>query len=63
MTKKDDEAGDGVKERPAMRPRLGFLGGQFKVPDDFNTMGAAEIEAMFYGEGDEASESDGREGK
>jgi prevent-host-death family protein len=30
--------------------RFGFLAGQIKVPDDFDTMGAAEIEAMFYGE-------------
>jgi len=30
--------------------RLGFLRGQFKVPDDFNTMGSAEIEQMFGGE-------------
>lgn len=27
--------------------RLGFLSGQFKVPDDFNTMGSAKIERMF----------------
>jgi antitoxin (DNA-binding transcriptional repressor) of toxin-antitoxin stability system len=30
--------------------RVGFLRGQFKVPDDFNTMGDAEIEQMFSGE-------------
>jgi prevent-host-death family protein len=30
--------------------RLGFLKGQFKVPDDFNTMYQDEIERMFYGE-------------
>jgi prevent-host-death family protein len=30
--------------------RLGFLKGQLKVPDDFNTMCATEIEKMFYGE-------------
>jgi prevent-host-death family protein len=30
--------------------RVGFLRGQFKVPDDFNTMGGAEIEQMFGGE-------------
>lgn len=37
---------------PAPRPmqRLGFLEGQFTVPDDFNTMCAKEIEEMFYGE-------------
>jgi prevent-host-death family protein len=30
--------------------RLGFLKGQIKVPDDFDTMGAEEIERLFYGE-------------
>ena len=30
--------------------RLGFMRGQFKVPDDFDEMGREEIEAMFYGE-------------
>ena len=30
--------------------RLGFMRGQFQVPDDFNEMGREEIEAMFYGE-------------
>jgi prevent-host-death family protein len=29
--------------------RLGFLEGQIKVPDDFDTMMADEIEEMFYG--------------
>ncbi len=27
--------------------RLGFLAGQISVPDDFDTMAAAEIEALF----------------
>ena len=27
--------------------RLGFLQGQFKVPEDFNTMGSSEILQMF----------------
>jgi hypothetical protein len=31
--------------------RLGFLKGEFTVPDDFNEMGREEIEAMFYGNG------------
>ena len=35
--------------------RLGFMRGQMKIPDDFDTMGQKEIEAMFYG-----SEDDGR---
>jgi prevent-host-death family protein len=30
--------------------RIGFLEGQFEVPDDFNEMGREEIERMFYGE-------------
>jgi prevent-host-death family protein len=39
-----------LEEREA-RParRLGFLEGQIKVPDDFDTMGADEILAMFEG--------------
>ena len=31
--------------------RFGFMRGQIKVPDDFDTMGQAETEAMIYGEG------------
>lgn len=30
--------------------RLGFLSGQIKVPDDFDRMGAVEIEALFGGD-------------
>ena len=30
--------------------RLGFMPGQIKVPDDFDTMFADEIEKMFYGD-------------
>jgi prevent-host-death family protein len=29
--------------------RIGMLDGMFKVPDDFDTMMADEIEEMFYG--------------
>jgi prevent-host-death family protein len=29
--------------------RLGFLEGQFTVPDDFDTMGAEEIRRLFEG--------------
>lgn len=29
--------------------RLGFLAGQFSVPDDFDSMGDQEIERMFGG--------------
>jgi len=42
--------GDAV---PSPRPsrRLGFLAGEIAVPDDFDRMGAAEIEQLFGGEG------------
>ena len=30
--------------------RIGFMEGQISVPDDFDTMGAEEIELMFYGD-------------
>lgn len=30
--------------------RFGFMSGQIKVPDDFNTMGAGEIRVLFEGE-------------
>lgn len=29
--------------------RLGFMAGQLEVPDDFDRMGSAEIEALFGG--------------
>lgn len=29
--------------------RLGFMAGQFTVPEDFDTMGSKEIEEMFGG--------------
>lgn len=32
--------------------RTGFLKDAFSVPDDFDTMGAEEIEAMFAGQAD-----------
>jgi prevent-host-death family protein len=34
-------------EAPATPRRLGFLTGEITVPDDFNSMGAAEIQALF----------------
>lgn len=34
---------------PGARKRLGFLAGQISVPDDFDRMGAAEIERVFTG--------------
>lgn len=38
-----------AQEQPATR-RIGFLDGEFEVPDDFDTMFADEIQAMFEGE-------------
>jgi antitoxin (DNA-binding transcriptional repressor) of toxin-antitoxin stability system len=38
-------------EKPKKR-RIGFMDGQIKVPDDFDTMMAEEIEEMFYGNPD-----------
>ena len=35
---------------PKPKRRLGFMKGQFTIPDDFDTMGQEEIERMFYGE-------------
>jgi antitoxin (DNA-binding transcriptional repressor) of toxin-antitoxin stability system len=39
-------------EEESFKPkrRLGFMEGQFSVPDDFDTMMQDEIEKMFYGE-------------
>jgi len=33
----------------ALTKRLGFMAGQFEVPDDFDTMGSMEIEQLFGG--------------
>jgi prevent-host-death family protein len=38
-----------IEAAPPVR-RLGFLAGEFKVPDDFGTMFQDEIIAMFEGE-------------
>jgi prevent-host-death family protein len=35
----------------AAKRRIGFLKGKIKVPDNFDTMMADEIEKMFYGNG------------
>jgi prevent-host-death family protein len=37
-------------DAPAAPRRLGFMRGQFTVPDDFDTMYQDEIEKMFYGD-------------
>ncbi len=39
---------DTAETRP--KRRIGFLKGKIKVPDDFDTMFAEEIEKMFSGE-------------
>ena len=39
---------DSVEAKP--KRRIGFLKGTIKVPDDFDTMFADEIEKMFSGE-------------
>lgn len=36
--------------KPIAKERFDFLADQIKVPDDFDTMGAEEIEKMFYGD-------------
>jgi prevent-host-death family protein len=41
-----------IDEEPKVMKRFGFLDGQGKVPEDFDTMGQAEIEEMFYGKQD-----------
>ncbi len=34
-------------EAPRSARRIGFMEGEFSVPEDFDTMGAEEIQAMF----------------
>jgi prevent-host-death family protein len=34
-------------DAPAAPQRLGFMAGEISVPDDFDRMGEAEIEALF----------------
>ena len=36
-------------DAPPTPQRLGFLSGEIDVPDDFNSMGEAEITALFGG--------------
>jgi prevent-host-death family protein len=35
---------------PREAKRLGFMAGQIAVPEDFDTMGSREIEALFAGQ-------------
>ena len=37
-------------EPAPVKSRLGFMRGEFTVPDDFDTMDQEEIEKMFYGD-------------
>lgn len=46
-----DDLDDAANEENAMR-RVGIAKGQLSVPADFDTMGAAEIQAMFEGDTD-----------
>ena len=39
---------DVSSEEPKEFKRLGFMLGEGKVPDNFNSMGSSEIESMFY---------------
>jgi antitoxin (DNA-binding transcriptional repressor) of toxin-antitoxin stability system len=38
--------------------RFGFMAGRFEIPDDFDTMFADEIEAMFNGEDEPGAAGD-----
>jgi prevent-host-death family protein len=35
---------------PAARKRIGFMKGEFTIPDDFDALHRDEIERMFHGE-------------
>ena len=37
-------------DAPAAPRRIGFMRGEFTVPDDFDTMYQEEIEKLFYGD-------------
>jgi prevent-host-death family protein len=37
-------------DAPAAPRRLGFMRGQFRVPNDFDTMDQEEVEKLFYGD-------------
>lgn len=40
-------------DSPKTIRRVGFMQGEMKVPDDFDTMGADIIENLFYGDKEE----------
>lgn len=37
-------------DAPVARPRLGFLAGEARIPDDFDDMGRADVVELFEGE-------------
>ena len=39
------------EEEAGTQGRLGFMLGEIQVPDDFDRMGAGDIEALFHGDG------------
>lgn len=39
-----------LEEAPKPKSRLGFMAGQMKIPDDFDTMGQEEIIRLFEGD-------------
>ena len=47
-----------VMVEAAAPQRIGFLEGQFEVPEDFDTLCAKEIEAMFEGTYEDLPEQD-----
>ena len=49
------EPAEALAEVASAPRRFGFLKGRIERPDDFATMGQAEIEEMFYGSSDEQS--------
>lgn len=49
-------------DAPARPSRLGFMQGEFSVPDDFDTMCADEIRALFEGFEDGAAADGGEPG-
>jgi prevent-host-death family protein len=36
-----------AEARPGVTQRLGFMAGEFEVPEDFDAMGKAQIERLF----------------
>lgn len=47
-------------ELPSPKSRLGFLAGQFRAPEDIDAVGAEEIQALFEGGAEDASDEEDR---